>query len=988
MCLLFLLPCFAGAQEPAYTLTGQEELQGTDVYSLLQDTLGNILLTTDRGLLRYDGYGFHTFANSNQKNASLFGLCQAGDGQIWCFNLSGQIFQFNKDSLHIWFGLPDSLLSSSMVLQPDPTGNLIVSCRRLIRINAQKEIEFIDPDRTHIYGTPFLVSAKGAVMHASRDQPYVFISTRTHTDTMGFADPNHFRSRVKTNNLAGTFDHPRLNRQNDLEVYTLREGQWTNLPLQLPGPFGTNFTHKMFLPDPNQIWMALVTGGVIPFDTSGACTSPGGIYFRDHVISAMLKDREGNLWLGTLGSGLLLIPNSGVRQISLEFPSPREKVRNLAGSAEESLYLGTSEGNIWALGPDRRLRLLHHDPEGAIRFLNYYPHPPTLSYATGLHQYTVHLPGGEVSVVPIPNSAKNHYPYPDGLAVHPTSAGIYFTTSTSFPARLRQLQGFLELDDGLATIQGVGRCNAAWWDAAKAELYIGAGTGLLLVSASGQQEITWQSHPIIAGSILSGADCLWINSPQHGLLQVKDGVVTRKFYLPGDQAAHEIRSMTLHGDHLYLGHRNRIRILDLRTDSIRTLDRRNGLTGELIYDFLVHDQEIWVAYPHQIRIIPLGPNPTNPVPPLLRMEEVRVNGDARPLAGAYDLSYQENQLEFRFVAAAFRHQGKLQYAYRLLGAGETWQMLPFQNNTVRFSSLQPGDYTFQVRALNEDGTSSRTLSIPVRLAGPLWSRWWFILLSILLLAALIALGFLYRIRTIQKQNAIQRARQQAEKDLIDSRLTALRSQMNPHFIFNALNSIQEFIMLNEKKLAARYLGKFADLMRIYLNHSQKKTVLLSEEIDALRIYLDLEKLRFEDSLEYSLTFDPGLNPESLSIPSFLIQPYVENALKHGLLHKTTDRRLWVRFRLPEGADPAHLTVLHCEVEDNGVGRQKAAEISQSRPALHDPYATRSTRSRLELLNQGQDQQAGILITDLLDGEGQARGTLVVLRVPAQSTLGR
>ena len=149
--------------------------------------------------------------------------------------------------------------------------------------------------------------------------------------------------------------------------------------------------------------------------------------------------------------------------------------------------------------------------------------------------------------------------------------------------------------------------------------------------------------------------------------------------------------------------------------------------------------------------------------------------------------------------------------------------------------------------------------------------------------------------------------------------------MNPHFIFNALNSIQEYIVTNEKKLAGKYLGKFADLMRMYLKHSQSKQISVQEEIDALSIYLELEKVRFDDTLDYQIQTDQLTGADLMNIPPLLIQPFVENSLKHGLLHKSNDRKLSVEFANSQDED-----VVVCTITDNGIGRQKSAEINKMR----------------------------------------------------------
>ncbi len=198
--------------------------------------------------------------------------------------------------------------------------------------------------------------------------------------------------------------------------------------------------------------------------------------------------------------------------------------------------------------------------------------------------------------------------------------------------------------------------------------------------------------------------------------------------------------------------------------------------------------------------------------------------------------------------------------------------------------------------------------------------------------------------------------------------------MNPHFIFNALNSIQDYIVLNQKNLASDYLGKFADLIRNYLHFSDTGEISIKEEVHNLNLYLELEKLRFEDVLTYSFTVDEKLNSDTIKIPTMLIQPYVENALKHGLLHKRKDRILSIS--ITKKSDK----VIECIVEDNGVGREKSKEIKSKNQQQHQSFASTATSQRLELLNFGKNKKIGVNIIDLIE-EKKALGTKVVLTIP-------
>jgi len=249
--------------------------------------------------------------------------------------------------------------------------------------------------------------------------------------------------------------------------------------------------------------------------------------------------------------------------------------------------------------------------------------------------------------------------------------------------------------------------------------------------------------------------------------------------------------------------------------------------------------------------------------------------------------------------------------------------------------------------------------------------------GLLLLSALFYFGrykakkktetILNELRETQKRLAL-------EKQYRSSELKALKAQMDPHFIFNALNSIQDYIVLNQKDLASDYLGKFADLMRKYLNFSNKGSVSLQDEIETLNIYLDLEKVRFEKSLTYTITIDDSISNRLVEVPTMLIQPYVENALKHGLLHKKDNKKLTVFFSKQDDK-------IKCIIQDNGVGREKSKEIQSRKSKLHKSFATKATQERLALLNFGKDKKIGVEIIDLYNDENKSMGTKVILIIP-------
>ncbi len=216
-----------------------------------------------------------------------------------------------------------------------------------------------------------------------------------------------------------------------------------------------------------------------------------------------------------------------------------------------------------------------------------------------------------------------------------------------------------------------------------------------------------------------------------------------------------------------------------------------------------------------------------------------------------------------------------------------------------------------------------------------------------------------------------------EKDISRTTLTALIAQMNPHFLFNALNTIQSFIYSNDKKNASSYLGKFSELTRKILDNSSKKNISLDEEITLLQLYLDIEKVRFGDGFDASIRVDPSLDGEGISFPPMLVQPYVENAIKNGLLHKQGKKELKIGIQHLNGSGGIKIII-----DDNGIGREKSFELNKHNKIGHQSFASTATLKRIDLINQTLDKKIVLDIIDKKDANGLAAGTTVIIVIPA------
>jgi sensor histidine kinase YesM len=211
-------------------------------------------------------------------------------------------------------------------------------------------------------------------------------------------------------------------------------------------------------------------------------------------------------------------------------------------------------------------------------------------------------------------------------------------------------------------------------------------------------------------------------------------------------------------------------------------------------------------------------------------------------------------------------------------------------------------------------------------------------------------------------------------DTSEMEMQALRAQMNPHFIFNCLNSINRFIMKNESQVASDYLTQFSRLIRFVLNNSKKAWIPLEDEIEMLTLYLDMEMLRFKDAFDYEFCYDESIDLIGMFIPPLLLQPFVENAVWHGLMHKKENGQVIISFKVEKD-------ILHCTIVDNGVGRSAAASAGSKSSQSHKSMGIQITRERLALINGNlEDEKVAFKIEDMFDANGRPSGTKVSLKI--------
>ena len=333
------------------------------------------------------------------------------------------------------------------------------------------------------------------------------------------------------------------------------------------------------------------------------------------------------------------------------------------------------------------------------------------------------------------------------------------------------------------------------------------------------------------------------------------------------------------------------------------------------------------------------------------------------------LENYQNTIAFDFIAPYIYGAEKIQYRYKLEGADKDW-VYTGNNSSVRFTSLQPGMYTFYIAAsLNGKDWYHSAHPLTFQIKPPFWETWWFRLLAVLLISYLI---FYFAKDRINKIKQREKLKGDYERKIAEVEMQALRAQMNPHFMFNSLNSINNFILKNDPENASGYLTKFSRLMRLILDNSRSEWVLLENELKALELYIELESVRFDKSFDYAIEVTKDISLETVLIPPLIIQPYVENAIWHGLLHrKIPGGRLDIRLWRKEDK-------LYIEIEDNGVGRDEAKRLKSKTATIQKSHGMKITAERIDIVNKVYNVNTGVTITDLKNDTGTQNGTAVLI----------
>jgi ligand-binding sensor domain-containing protein/anti-sigma regulatory factor (Ser/Thr protein kinase) len=971
LCLLFSTLLFAQPYEYAGKtdrFTTKDGLPHNTISSLAQDQTGFLWIGTANGLCRYDGIRFLEVSvpvqQENHWEQVIETLYEDRLQRLWYASRSGSIGFKNKENQWKYVGKV-------------PEQGDFASCFFM----DQRERVWIGTNNGHI---GFCTTNGDGIKWIKQVNPELRFLFLDKKEKLWLASYEIQILDIKTLNLSSPPEYNRLK----------RAGFWAAKMNNEGGVLMTKKDSSFIFNSPKEIkakefiWHLGKSVKSRTIDGVEAEVYKLSVEQNDFIINELLKDQSGLIWVAT-NDGLMKLDRKRYRFKSYsthpaDFALNSNYVRAL-NFLDSSIWLGFKQAPISQLklngnnaSPDSYGL---QDYDGAMLY------QPTVNaiirnkkgeiWAAGLEGlFKLNPEKGVFESVPLRTKTGKVIIPLESWALCEDSAGRLWLGG-------KQLGLWVVEQDGSATQVNLPGDKTPVWDiycSPSGEFWVGTNAGLFQLRES--KNFTFEVLPV---NDLKGASVWDIKSNKAGefFIATTNGgfyiynpftretkKYTKKEGLPSNSVC-SIQEDTL--GRVWLGTANGLCCLDYHTNELTNYYEQDGLVsndfnfgvsakslrGELFYgtkNGMISFKPV-VKEKHQSPDISLVINSFT-----ANGEEVS-NGQAG--ASRRMFSHDKNTMSFGFALLEYSHPKKHIYQYKLEPFDEEWRSIqgePF----VNYTKLPPNKYTFQVRASANGKHWYTNDGLAFSIKAAIWQRQWFYPSLVLLILSLL-LGFLYyrlRLKAIQQQR-----KSELEKRVARLELKALQAQMNPHFIFNAVNSVQHFMLKDDLLAANEYLTQFALLMRFSLEASIKRQLPLKEEVEMLQLYVRLQALRFD--FKFELTAPAEEEMERITIPALLIQPFVENAIEHGLATKEGDKCLKLEIFHKHGE-------LRICVEDNGIGREKAKLLKNTFNQKRKSRGMQLMKERVEVYQATDEGKLSVEIVDKQDKNQKSTGTKVII----------
>lgn len=946
------------SQNPVYFQTTIEDgLPSNEVYSIIQDQKGFIWIGCDAGIYKYNSVKFQSFKNKVQKTKALTGLTLSKSGKIYAYSFNGQIFYVGNDSLKPltkWEGKISNIVC-------DNNHNLWVCGDNGVSVYNEvthQWTNYSDFDLDH-----------------KKDQYTFTNSCKLKKDSaISFISPNGITTIKKQQQTLIPFEFLKPKPSGEFILESKNESTWLisvtdglcyNLIDNKFQPYESLFlknalsnskvTNVKLLQDGN-LWICTYSGII--------CYNPklhtGKIFYSNMAFSDVIYDTEQNYWMTTLHDGILRLADINSKTWNT---SSGKLTSNKILKTEQHfpfIYFSTQGGQVGSINlTTEKIETYSLEVKSNIQNITYCENDKKLYFNAQNTLYFLEnnaIKKIENKFPPIKDFLKTNDEY---IIATSRGAFVYKNINDKYAS------------DTLTTHWA----RAIAINSSQEILWIATNEGL--ESYTKKQNKWHSSHlNLIKKQVLSMTydeqNTLYAVTFDGEIYKIDtNNVITLIQRLPADIQANQIKK---HENQLLIATNLGLWKLNLKSNDWEVLDKLKGLCSNEVLSLSIINNNIWIATPNGLQMIPAHlQKEIKQV--TIYLKEISVDGNKINKNNSLQINYNQ-ALSIKVEANAYSSNRNFKYAYRFLNADTSWILLPSSIELIQIPSIPNGDFKLEIKVIDYlSRDSNNKIIIKGYVNPPFWQRWWFYILMSLIGLSIAFMFFKYRIKLLKTKQAEELKRVQLENDLRFSQETALKAQMNPHFLFNVLNSIKGYIYENDKKNATFYLSSFSDLVRKILNHSSSSEIKLEEEIDILKLYIELEAMLIQDDFKYNISIDEPIDISDIKIPALLIQPYIENAFKHGLRHKTGKKELNIHFELQ--SNKKYLVI---SIKDNGIGREASNRLNAQHNSTHQSFATDATSKRIALLNSNNKDVVSVKIIDNLTEDHLSLGTTVVLTI--------
>jgi hypothetical protein len=687
-------------------------------------------------------------------------------------------------------------------------------------------------------------------------------------------------------------------------------------------------------------------------------------YLPSENIAYSFEDNEQNKWFTSLGSGIFRLVSSDIKNIQF---NNKEAIKNQIQaifSSNNIVVAGSGENRVYTIANEKinTNAEINNAQTGRIIKIQKFRDTYFLLCELGLFStrdfLTFHK---EFKAV--------YYAFKD-MDIGENGDFYFATNATVLKSSLNQLHQFPE---GLFNGRSFNICKGGNY------LYFSALNGLNRIDLKdNKNQYLGNIDSLLQKRIMKlfwHNGLLWIGTSDYGLLCFDGTKIIHKISTQNGLTSNIITALYADKNNIYVGTDkgfNKIEIINNIVATISKISLQNGLPSNKINGICKLNNTLYLATPHGVSFFEDTPinNASNCD---LKVTDLIV--DSKPKQDTLPILLQagtKNSLLIKFVGISFKAAEGTTYFYRLKGlTNNEWKRA--EANVLEFISLPSGTYLLEIKAINGFGKESQIVAISFEVAQKLSEKWWFRLLALLFLGSIIGWVFKWQMSNLKKKEKLKR---DTNLKIASLEQMALKAQMNPHFIFNCLNSIQQFVIERDVQGANKFISKFSKLIRQTLDNSGKEKISIEEEMSFLTAYLDLEKMRFEDKFNYTIDVDAHINTAETYIPPMLLQPFIENSIRHGIRLKENNEGL-IEVHIKDEND-----YILCILTDNGIGRAAAAQFKTKQ---HIPYQSKGmllTEQRIEVLNVNKTE---LIQVEINDKQSTETGTEVIIRFPKSFT---